>query len=65
MTSKVKPTVKLSGEDGNAFSIIGACSSAARRNGWSNEKIGDLRKEMMKGDYDNLLIVASNHFNVE
>jgi hypothetical protein len=60
-----RPTVKLIGNDGNAFAIIGACTKAARRAGWDKERIDALREEMMAGDYDDLLATAMKHFEVE
>lgn len=59
------PVVKIVGQDGNAYMIIGLCQRAARKAGWPNEKWDAVRKEMMAGDYDNLLIVAMEHFEVE
>jgi hypothetical protein len=60
-----KPVVKLIGEDGNAYNIIGLCGRAARAARWSDEKWQAVQKEMMSGDYDNLLCVAMKHFEVE
>lgn len=59
-----KPFLQLSGTDGNAFMIIGKCMGAARKAGMSNEVIDKMRTEMMAGDYDNLLRVASDYFEV-
>ena len=60
-----KPVVKLIGEDGNAFCIMGSCIRAARSAGWEGDRISALTKEMMSGDYTNLLAVAAAHFDVE
>lgn len=65
MSNTKKPAVKLIGEDGNAFCIMAACLSAARRAGWDPSRMDTLKKEMMSGDYDNLLTVAATHFDVE
>ena len=59
-----KPKVKLIGRDGNAFAIMGACRKAGLKAGWSHEKIGEVLKQMMSGDYDNLLNIACEHFDV-
>jgi hypothetical protein len=59
-----KPIVKLIGNNGNAFAIIGACMAAARKAKFTQEKINQIRTEMMSGDYDHLLCVAMEHFNV-
>lgn len=60
-----KPTVKLTGEDGNAYAIMAACIRAARKAGWPQERIDAVLDEMKSGDYDHLLVTAMNHFNVE
>jgi len=65
MDSQDKPVVQLSGEDGNAFAIIGACKKAAKKAGWSAGKIKGLMDKMTEGDYDNLLVVAQEYFNVQ
>lgn len=48
-------TVKLVGEDGNAFSIIGRTTQALRRAGVSQDEISAFQEEAMSGDYDNVL----------
>lgn len=65
MTEKIKPKVKLIGRDGNAFSIMASCRRAARQAKWSEEKIESLLKDMMSGDYNHLLSVAMDNFDVE
>ena len=60
-----KPPVKLIGEDGNAYNIIGLCGRAARKARWSDEKWQAVQKEMMASDYDNLLATALKYFEVE
>lgn len=48
-------TVKLIGEDGNAFLIIGKVKTALRRNKVPTEEIDKYMEEAMNGDYNNLL----------
>ena len=48
-------TVQLTGEDGNAFSIIGRVTGALRAEGVSQEIISQFTAEAMSGDYDHLL----------
>ncbi len=60
-----KPVLKLVGEDGNAFFILGRASKVARQAGWSKQKIYDFLKEAKSGDYDNLLQVCAEYFEVE
>jgi hypothetical protein len=59
------PRVKLVGEDGNAFNILGRCLKAARRAGWSPEQVRALQQDMTAGNYDHLLQVAAANFEVE
>ncbi len=58
----VKPMVALAGEDGNAFSILGRCSRAAKSAGWSKKRIDAFIKDAQSGDYDNLLRVVLVNF---
>lgn len=62
--STKKPRVKLVGRDGNAFSILAACKTAAKKAGWSKEQISAFMQQAMSADYDNLLAVACEHFDV-
>jgi len=59
------PTVQLLGRDGNAFAILGACHLAARRAGWTQERINEFTAKATDGDYDHLLGTVMEHFDVE
>lgn len=48
-------TVQITGEDGNAFAIIGRVTEALKRGGADPVSIATFRSEAMSGDYDNLL----------
>ena len=50
--------VQLSGEDGNAYSIIGRVMRAMGRAGVDKDKIDKYQAEATSGDYDNLLQVT-------
>jgi hypothetical protein len=50
--------VRLVGEDGNAYAIMGRVSAALKRAGASPEEIKEYMDESMSGDYDNLLRTA-------
>jgi hypothetical protein len=63
--TQVRPSVKLLGRDGNAFVIMGACQSAARKAGWTKEQIDAVLNEMQSGDYNHLLATAMKFFDVE
>ena len=60
-----KPTVKLTGENGNAFSIMGRIKQALRSAGADKEYIDKYLKEATSGDYDNLLVVSMQYADVE
>ena len=47
--------VKMSGEDGNAFSIMGRVSNALRRAKVPKAEIDAFLNECASGDYDHLL----------
>ena len=60
-----KPTVKLIGQDGNAFSIMAHVKQALRRAGADKEYIDKYLNAATSGDYDNLLVVSMEYVNVE
>ncbi len=51
--NKVK--LNLVGLDGNAFSLMGSFSRAAREQGWTKQEINAVLAECQSGDYDHLL----------
>lgn len=64
-TQQDKPPVKLLGEDGNAFSIMGRCARAMRAAGWDEARRKEVLAEMQAaGDYDHLLQTAMKYFEV-
>jgi hypothetical protein len=60
-----KPTVKLTGHDGNAFSIMGRVKKALMRTGADKEYIDQYLSEATSGDYDHLLFVSMEYVDVE
>ena len=58
-------TVKLLGEDGNAFFILGAVMKAMRRAKVSEEDINAFRTEATSGNYDHLLQTVMSYVNIE
>lgn len=56
--------VRLVGEDGNAYAIMGRVRSALRAAGVSQSDIEVYTHEAMSGDYDNLLQVTMRTVNV-
>ena len=59
-----KPKVKLIGEDGNAFVILGRTVRAMRKAGWSSEDIEKFQNEAMSGDYNHLLMSVMKYCDV-
>ena len=57
--------VKLVGEDGNAFAIMGRVMSALKKAGVSAEEISQYQQESMSGDYNNLLMTAMRWVSVK
>lgn len=57
-----KPKLKLVGEDGNAFAILGRASRVAKENNMDWEVI---RKEAMAGDYNHLLSTMMKYFDTD
>jgi hypothetical protein len=55
--------MRLVGEDGNAFAILGRFARAARTAGWSKAEIDKVLTDARGGDYYNLLSVIMD--NVE
>ena len=62
--AKTDIAVKLVGEDGNAFAILGRCYQALvrarRRDLWE-----EFRKEATSGDYNHLLATVCDYFEVD
>ena len=56
--------VRLSGEDGNAYAIMGRVQAALRRAGVPKAEQDAYLAESMSGDYDNLLRTAMKWVDV-
>jgi hypothetical protein len=61
--AKTNVKVKLVGEDGNAFAIMGKVSRALKKAG-HQDLVDDYQAEAMSGDYDNLLRVTMDYVEV-
>jgi methenyltetrahydromethanopterin cyclohydrolase len=48
-------SVKLAGEDGNVFMILGRVKYAMKREGCTKEEIEEFVNEATSGDYDKVL----------
>ena len=60
-----KPTVQLTGEDGNAFYIMGRVSQALRKAGADKEYIEQYHRECAMGDYNHLLTTTMKYVIVQ
>ena len=56
---KQSPSVDLTGPEGNAFVLIGYARKWSKQLGLDSKKV---EKEMMKGDYENLVSVLEKYF---
>ena len=56
--------VQLSGEDGNAFAVLGKVRRALRKGGVSVEEVDEFLKEATSGDYGNLFRVCMEWVDV-
>ena len=60
MTDK-KVKLNLVGLDGNAYSLMCAFRSQARREKWTQEEIDEVLNECQSGDYNHLLCTLADH----
>jgi len=60
-----RPRVKLIGRDGNAFFILGTCRRAAKQAKWTDEQWSEFETQATDGDYDRLLQVVMEYFDVD
>ena len=65
MVDRKRPYVKLAGEDGNAFSILGRTREAMREVGWSDAEIAEFTDKAMSGDYDALIRTVCEYCKVD
>ena len=65
MEPKYDITVQLSGEDGNAFNLMGIVNRALRNADAPQKDIDDFIKEATASDYDHLLQTCMKWVNVD
>jgi len=53
-----KVILELMGNDGNAFAVMGAVTSALRKAGRTNEEVHEYQSQAMSGDYNHLLAIS-------
>ena len=59
-----KPEVQLTGEDGNAFAILGRVRTALKRAGADQEYVEKYMNEATTSDYDHLLRTTMTYVEV-
>lgn len=59
-----RPRVKLSGQNSNAFVLLGVTVGALRKAGWTTEQVESFCNVAKSGDYDNLLHVCMTYADV-
>ena len=64
-TENQKPHLIAGGNDGNAFFILGRARRAAKKAGWSQEKIDQFTNEAKAGDYNHLLRTCMKYFDCD
>jgi len=65
MTPRFNITVKLVGEDGNAFAILGNVQRALRKAGATPAQVSEFMQEATAGDYNHLLQTAMAWVDVQ
>ena len=56
--NKARPTVKLTGTDGNAFAVMGTVRNAMKEVGRTQDEMDEVMHDMMSGDYNHLMSVV-------
>ncbi len=56
-------SVQLTGNDGNAFNLLGLCQRAARKAGLPDDQIKTFMAEATGGDYNHLLATCQRWFD--
>lgn len=57
--------VKLIGEDGNAFAVLGKVIKALKKNNIPKEEIDNFQNQAMSGDYNHLLLTVMQWVEIE
>ena len=60
-----RPELRLVGEDGNAFAILGRAMKVARKAGWTVDEAKAVIDKATEGDYNHLLRTMIETFNVD
>ena len=63
-TPKFNVTVQLTGQDGNAWNLMGLVIRGMKKAGATAADVKQFQDEAMSGDYDNLLRVCAQYVDV-
>ena len=64
LSTDVRPKVKLVGKDGNAWAVLGAASRAWKKANLPKEDWDQIQTLATSGDYNHLLGVIMEYFDV-
>lgn len=62
--NRLKPQLRLTGEDGNAFFLLAKARRVALEAGWSEDEVLAMTNKAMCGDYNHLLLTLQQNFEV-
>lgn len=57
-------TVKLIGQNGNAFNLLGICAKEMRRAKLPKEEVDEFMRQAQSGDYNHLLATIGEWFEI-
>lgn len=60
----MKVKCKLTGEDGNAFAVMGRVVTALKQAGVTEEKISIYLEDAMMSNYENLILVSMTYLEM-
>jgi hypothetical protein len=64
MINKPIVVIDFNGPDGNTMAIVGICSRAASKAGWSREAVDGMVEDMLSDDREHVLDVVYQNFEV-
>ena len=64
-STRPRPHVRLVGEDGNAYAILGRVQRALKAAGWSKGERDAFFAEATSGNYDHLLATVMKYLDVD
>jgi ferredoxin len=64
LAEEEKPHLSIIGKDGNVFNIIGLAIRAGKKAGWDAKRIKKFQEDCFSGDYDHVLNLCMENFEV-